>query len=167
MKSGLSPLPFPLVHASFSFPRLFSLSAPPAFFFVFSSLPLSLFPLQGTLFPCVRVPFSFISQLSILVSSVHSDDYDPRFPVSRAPILRQTLGKPALADMTLGLATAPILYAAESVPELRQVIKRRFKNVVSLGGRTHGLLPGLGPSAWSVVGSELCFRFRATAQVWL
>lgn len=37
------------------------------------------------------------------------------------------LGKPAQADMQLGLATAPILFAAESVKELRPLIERRFK----------------------------------------
>jgi geranylgeranyl pyrophosphate synthase len=37
------------------------------------------------------------------------------------------LGKPAQADMELGLATAPILYAAEEKPELKQLIRRRFK----------------------------------------
>eukprot|EP00607_Mallomonas_marina_P000146 CAMPEP_0182428760 /NCGR_PEP_ID=MMETSP1167-20130531/23405_1 /TAXON_ID=2988 /ORGANISM="Mallomonas Sp, Strain CCMP3275" /LENGTH=297 /DNA_ID=CAMNT_0024611833 /DNA_START=509 /DNA_END=1402 /DNA_ORIENTATION=+ len=38
-----------------------------------------------------------------------------------------SLGKPAQADMALGLATAPILFAAETVPELKPLIKRRFK----------------------------------------
>lgn len=37
------------------------------------------------------------------------------------------LGKPAMADVSLGLATAPLLYASEEVPELRPVIMRRFK----------------------------------------
>ncbi len=37
------------------------------------------------------------------------------------------LGKPAMADMSLGLATAPILYAAEERKELKPLIKRRFK----------------------------------------
>lgn len=37
------------------------------------------------------------------------------------------LGKPAMADVNLGLATAPILYAAKSKPELKSLIKRRFK----------------------------------------
>merc|ERR1712238_156771 len=37
------------------------------------------------------------------------------------------LGKPALADMSLGLSTAPILYAAEEFPHLKPLIKRRFK----------------------------------------
>lgn len=37
-----------------------------------------------------------------------------------------TLGKPAQADMELGLATAPILYACEAVPELRPLILRKF-----------------------------------------
>ena len=37
------------------------------------------------------------------------------------------LGKPALADMDLGLSTAPILYAAEEFPHLKPLIMRRFK----------------------------------------
>lgn len=38
-----------------------------------------------------------------------------------------SLGKPAQADMQLGLATAPILFASEQVKELRPLIQRRFK----------------------------------------
>ena len=38
------------------------------------------------------------------------------------------LGKPALADMDLGLSTAPILYAAQENPHLRPLVMRRFKN---------------------------------------
>lgn len=38
------------------------------------------------------------------------------------------LGKPAQADMALGLATAPLLFAAESRPELRPLIERRFRD---------------------------------------
>ena len=37
------------------------------------------------------------------------------------------LGKPAMADVELGLATAPILYASEECRELQPLIKRRFK----------------------------------------
>merc|ERR1711957_1090768 len=37
------------------------------------------------------------------------------------------LGKPALADMSLGLSTAPILYAAEEFPPPRPLVQRRFK----------------------------------------
>jgi len=37
------------------------------------------------------------------------------------------LGKPALADMDLGLSTAPILYAAQEFPHLRPLVMRRFK----------------------------------------
>lgn len=37
------------------------------------------------------------------------------------------LGKPALADMDLGLSTAPILYAAQEQPHLRPLVMRRFK----------------------------------------
>jgi len=36
------------------------------------------------------------------------------------------LGKPALADMDLGLSTAPILYAAQEFEELKPLVKRRF-----------------------------------------
>merc|ERR1711957_961273 len=38
------------------------------------------------------------------------------------------LGKPALADMDLGLSTAPILYALTEYKELKPMIMRRFKN---------------------------------------
>lgn len=37
------------------------------------------------------------------------------------------LGKPALADMDLGLSTAPILYTAQEFPHLRKLVMRRFK----------------------------------------
>lgn len=37
------------------------------------------------------------------------------------------LGKPALADMDLGLSTAPILYAAQEDERLRPLVMRRFK----------------------------------------
>jgi geranyl diphosphate synthase len=38
------------------------------------------------------------------------------------------LGKPACADMSLGLATAPVLYAMENDPSLKPRILRRFKD---------------------------------------
>jgi hexaprenyl-diphosphate synthase len=38
----------------------------------------------------------------------------------------QELGKPANADLKLGLATAPVLYAAQKYPELYPLIDRRF-----------------------------------------
>ena len=37
------------------------------------------------------------------------------------------MGKPTLADMNLGLSTAPILYAAQEFPHLQPLVKRRFK----------------------------------------
>jgi len=37
-----------------------------------------------------------------------------------------TLGKPGLQDMALGLSTAPVLYAAEDHPELQELIARKF-----------------------------------------
>lgn len=38
------------------------------------------------------------------------------------------LGKPTGADLKLGLATAPVLYAWEQFPELGALIQRKFKN---------------------------------------
>lgn len=40
----------------------------------------------------------------------------------------ETLGKPGLQDMSLGLSTAPVLYAAEEHPELKALIARKFSN---------------------------------------
>ncbi|XP_047136383.1 all trans-polyprenyl-diphosphate synthase PDSS1 isoform X1 [Hydra vulgaris] len=42
----------------------------------------------------------------------------------------ETLGKPAGVDMSLGLATAPVLFAAQKFPDLHAIIGRRFKNKV-------------------------------------
>lgn len=39
----------------------------------------------------------------------------------------ENLGKPAMADVSLGLATAPLLYASLECRELQPIIKRRFK----------------------------------------
>ena len=35
-------------------------------------------------------------------------------------------GKPSAADLSLGLATAPVLFASEQFPELNRLILRRF-----------------------------------------
>merc|ERR1712228_946174 len=40
----------------------------------------------------------------------------------------ETLGKPGLQDMSLGLSTAPVLYAAEEHPELKALISRKFSH---------------------------------------
>ena len=40
----------------------------------------------------------------------------------------EALGKPVGADMSLGIATAPVLFAAEKYPDLHALIGRRFKN---------------------------------------
>jgi geranylgeranyl pyrophosphate synthase len=40
-----------------------------------------------------------------------------------------SLGKPALADLNAGLATAPVLFAAEIYPELEGMMERKFKEV--------------------------------------
>ena len=38
----------------------------------------------------------------------------------------EMLGKPAAADLKLGLATAPVLFASKKYPELEDMIARRF-----------------------------------------
>ena len=38
------------------------------------------------------------------------------------------LGKPAAADLKLGLATAPVLFASSKFPELEPLILRRFSH---------------------------------------
>ena len=38
----------------------------------------------------------------------------------------EQLGKPAAADLKLGLATAPVLFATTKFPELEDMIARRF-----------------------------------------
>lgn len=42
-------------------------------------------------------------------------------------VASDVLGKPAMADVSLGLSTAPVLYAAETEQELVPLIKRKFK----------------------------------------
>ena len=38
------------------------------------------------------------------------------------------LGKPTMGDLREGIATAPVLFAAEEFPDLRNLIGRRFKS---------------------------------------
>jgi len=38
-----------------------------------------------------------------------------------------TLGKPSLSDLNAGIATAPVLFASQSHPELLPLIQRKFK----------------------------------------
>lgn len=40
----------------------------------------------------------------------------------------EMLGKPTSTDLTLGLATAPVLFAREEYPELQRLITRQFQN---------------------------------------
>jgi len=40
--------------------------------------------------------------------------------------LSEEIGKPIAVDLSLGMATAPVLYAAEQFPELEELIQRRF-----------------------------------------
>ena len=37
-----------------------------------------------------------------------------------------TLGKPGLQDMALGLSTAPVLYGIADEPALRELVERKF-----------------------------------------
>ena len=38
----------------------------------------------------------------------------------------ETLGKPGLQDMALGLSTAPVLYGIAEEPQLRELVERKF-----------------------------------------
>ncbi|XP_073818288.1 decaprenyl diphosphate synthase subunit 1 qless [Musca autumnalis] len=57
----------------------------------------------------------------------------------------ETMGKPAAADLKLGLATAPVLFACEKYPELNPMIMRRFsepgdvERAFELVHKSHGL----------------------------
>jgi Polyprenyl synthetase len=51
------------------------------------------------------------------------------------------LGKPALNDIKSGLATVPVLFAAEEYPELRALILRKFKGSGDLSQVREGAWP--------------------------
>lgn len=57
----------------------------------------------------------------------------------------ETMGKPTAADLKLGLATAPVLFACEKFPELNPMIMRRFNEpgdvdeAFKLVHKSHGL----------------------------
>jgi geranylgeranyl pyrophosphate synthase len=71
------------------------------------------------------------------------------------------LGKPALADMDLGLSTAPILYAAQEFPHLRPLIMRRFKEK----GDKHTALEALYKSDTAMDKAKELARFHAQRAV--
>lgn len=48
----------------------------------------------------------------------------------------ELLGKPALADMAQGLATAPALFAAREFPEMEDLVKRQFSQETDLEVRS-------------------------------
>ena len=56
-----------------------------------------------------------------------------------------SMGKPALSDLKAGISTAPVLFAAQSFPELEQLMDRKFKNegdidrAVELVGASDGI----------------------------
>ena len=54
------------------------------------------------------------------------------------------LGKPALADIKSGLATAPVLFAAEEFPELTPMIQRKFKSYGDVATAQHLVLQSKG-----------------------
>jgi geranylgeranyl pyrophosphate synthase len=71
------------------------------------------------------------------------------------------LGKPALADMNLGLSTAPILYAAQEYPHLRPLVMRRFKKK----GDKQAALEALYESKTAMDKSRELARFHAQKAV--
>ncbi|KAI9310377.1 isoprenoid synthase domain-containing protein [Dichotomocladium elegans] len=76
--------------------------------------------LGGCTTEVVDIAFEFGRNIGIAFQLV-DDMLD--FTVSTAD-----LGKPAGADLKLGLATAPVLFACEEFPELEPLIKRKFSN---------------------------------------
>ena len=64
------------------------------------------------------------------------------------------LGKPTNADLALGLATAPVLFAWHDYPELGPMIKRKFESP----GDVERVLPPF-PRSWLTVGEGVgcCF----------
>ena len=71
------------------------------------------------------------------------------------------LGKPALADMDLGLSTAPILYAAQEFPHLRPMVMRRFKEK----GDKEKALEALYKSSVAMDKAKALARFHAQRAV--
>ena len=71
--------------------------------------------------------------------------------------VESTLGKPGGADLQLGLATGPALFAWEEHPELGPLIERKFKQP---GDVEMVCVPSLDPSAISdprrLAGSRFC-----------
>eukprot|EP00750_Incisomonas_marina_P006556 INCI14646.1.p2 GENE.INCI14646.1~~INCI14646.1.p2 ORF type:complete len:173 (-),score=29.76 INCI14646.1:104-622(-) len=65
-----------------------------------------------------RLAFDFGKHLGVAFQLV-DDALD--FEVSAA-----LLGKPAMANMKLGIATAPVLFAQREFPELRKLVERKF-----------------------------------------
>lgn len=50
----------------------------------------------------------------------------PPLPLTDYQGTTASLGKPSMADMRLGLATAPVLFAAQRYPVLLPIIERKF-----------------------------------------
>ncbi len=64
--------------------------------------------------------FECLLQIALLLKQIIDDVLD----MTASSTL---LGKPALNDLRSGLATAPVLLAAEEQPDLKALISRRFK----------------------------------------
>jgi geranyl diphosphate synthase len=73
------------------------------------------------------------------------------------------LGKPALADMDLGLSTAPILYAAQEYPHLRPLVMRRFKKA----GDKQTALEALYKSETAMNKAKELAKFHAQVRLFL
>jgi geranyl diphosphate synthase len=73
------------------------------------------------------------------------------------------LGKPALNDMKAGLATAPVLLAAESQPGLLPLIRRKFKGAGDVGAAVDMVAAGRGVERARALAAE--HAAAAAAQV--
>lgn len=66
------------------------------------------------------------------------------------------LGKPAAADLRLGLATAPVLFACEKFPELKPMIKRRFSEFGDVERAYDAVLKSEGLSNTRILARKHC-----------
>jgi len=66
------------------------------------------------------------------------------------------LGKPAAADLRLGLATAPVLFAAQKFPELNKMIMRRFTDAGDVERAFELVVRSDGLQRTKELGQEYC-----------
>lgn len=74
------------------------------------------------------------------------------------------LGKPAVADLKLGLATAPVLFACEKFPELNEMIMRRFSKPGDVEKALNAVLKSDGLEQTRFLAEQHCREARRYIQ---